>query len=52
MLGIYFFTYRGEYIEEPVWEGEKGVVIAPPVNEEIPPHERVVYPPERRRSRD
>jgi hypothetical protein len=26
MLGICFFTYRGEYTGEPVWEGEKGVI--------------------------
>jgi hypothetical protein len=25
MLGICFFTYRGEYTGELVWEGEKGV---------------------------
>jgi len=25
MLGFCFFTQRGEYTGEPVWEGEKGV---------------------------
>jgi hypothetical protein len=25
MLGICFFIQGGEYTEEPVWEGEKGV---------------------------
>jgi hypothetical protein len=25
MLGIFFFTYGGEYTEGPAWEGEKGV---------------------------
>lgn len=27
MLGICFFTWRGEYTGEPVWEGEKGVLL-------------------------
>lgn len=31
MLRIYFFTWRGEYTGEPVWEGEKEVVGAAPV---------------------